>query len=306
MIGKKLIMNRKIVLIQSHCNSDDKKKYLLKNIEKLREYDVDILLFSHITLPEEIISKVDYFVYDKSNPILYSERRHWYWWANETLKLETFVPDYGWTVFNQIIKSYNLVNTLNYDFYYIFCYDLIIDDTVKDALNNPKTQIYKHTKGYDTNSITFDASLVFANFSHEDFKKIISSLSKSEYIERHDLIAEKYFEIKLKENDIYNNFNLTVRDFFNESDDIFNISKNKKYELFLDTKNPVKLRLIKKTDEDIEIVINDDIFEVTNDYFIIDKNVDEIKTLGCLINSLFDDWKIYFEDKRENVITIKK
>ena len=62
---------KKIVLIQSHCNTNEKIEILKKNITELRKLDVDILLFSHIMIPSEVIESVDYFVYDKSTMIVY-------------------------------------------------------------------------------------------------------------------------------------------------------------------------------------------------------------------------------------------
>ena len=99
---------KNIVLIQSHCDTEEKLDYLKKNIEKIKKFDLEILLFSHIPLNQEVIGMVDYFVFDKSNPILWDERRHYFWWVDNGYKLETTIPDYGWTVFNQIKKSYTL------------------------------------------------------------------------------------------------------------------------------------------------------------------------------------------------------
>mgnify|MGYP003353522814 FL=1 len=58
---------KNIVLIQSHCDTEEKLDYLKKNIEKIKKFDLEILLFSHIPLNQEVIGMVDYFVFDKSN-----------------------------------------------------------------------------------------------------------------------------------------------------------------------------------------------------------------------------------------------
>ena len=52
-------MNKNILIIQSHCNTEIKLKVLSDNLEKLKNFDLDILLFSHIPLPEEITKKVN-------------------------------------------------------------------------------------------------------------------------------------------------------------------------------------------------------------------------------------------------------
>lgn len=303
-------MNKKLILIQSHCNTEEKKNYLLSNINKLKNYDVDILLFSHIPLPIEIISKVDYFVYDKSNPVLFDERRHHYWWANNFIKLETTVPDYSWTVFNQIIKGYSLIEKINYEYIYIFCYDLIIDKTVDFFLKNPTSCSFKHLKPEDVDDkgnflpVQFNTALVFSVLKNEEMKIFVNSISKKEYIERTDLIAEEYFEFKLKENNIYYKNENFVKDFFSEGNNMFNLTKEKEYDLFVDNIDLIKFRIIKKYDK-MKVVINDRIIKVESDYFIFDEKIDDLNIFGCFINNRYDSWLPYLHEKRINKISIK-
>ena len=50
----------KIVLIQSHCNTEEKLKFLHDKIVFLKEKGLDVLLFSHIPLPKYIIELTDF------------------------------------------------------------------------------------------------------------------------------------------------------------------------------------------------------------------------------------------------------
>lgn len=304
-------MSKNIVLIQSHCNTKEKQDYLMMNINKLKEHNVDILLFSHIDLPESIINSVDYYVFDKSNPILYKERLHHYWWENKLLRLETTLPDYGWTVFNQIIKSYNLVSTSKYDYVFIFCYDVIIDDVVNDSLSNPKTSIFTHLKPDalddkgNFSPVKFDTALVFSCFKHDEFRRIVNSFSKDEYIKRTDLIAEGYFEMKVKDNDLYYKNNLSVKDFFSEGDDIFNLTKDKEYDLFVDNLNLLKFRVINKKNKKIDIIINHEIISINSDYYVHNKEVDELKIFGCFIGGEYNNWLPHLNKIRINKMIVK-
>jgi len=303
-------MNNKIILIQSHCNTEEKKNYLLNNINRLKEYDVDILLFSHIPLPNDITAQVDYFIYDKSNPILSSERQHYYWWANDNLRLETTMPDYGWTVFNQIIKSYSLIERLKYEYIYIFCYDVIIDDTVDYFLKNPQSSVFTHLKSEDVDSegnflpVRFETALVFSILKNEEMKILIGSISKEEYVNKTDLIAEKYFEVKLQENNIYHKNQNYIRDFFSQGNDIFNLTKEKEYHLFVDNLDLLKFRIIKNSNK-MNVVINSTIIEVDSNYFVFDEKINNLKMFGCFYQGTFDNWLPYISENRVNKITIK-
>jgi len=291
-------MNKNIVLIQSHCNTIEKKKLLVENIEKLKKYNIDVLLFSHIPLENEIIEKVDFFIYCKDNPIMWMERRHQHWRVENGIKYQTIVPDYGWTVFNQMIKSNELIKNLDYEFVYSFCYDLIIDDVVESYLLNPKQSIFIHEKP-DT---TFRTGLVFFIFEKITFNKIIESLSREEYSKNWGMIAEKYFEEKLKSLELYEPPIDTVKDLIHESKDIFNQSNNESYSLFLDNQNLLKFKFFNKSDKKIKIIINDKIIDREYGEYVYIDNLDNLETLGCIVDSTFNNWIPFFYEQKTNLI----
>lgn len=302
-------MNKNIVLIQSHCNNEEKKQILLQNILKLKTFEVDILLYSHIPLEEKIISEVDYFIYDNTNPILWEERRHYYWWACDKYKLETTVPDYGWTVYNQIIGGYNFIKNKNYEYIFGFCYDVIIDENIEKFFKEPKNQIFRHIKPKDVDdrgdfrNVIFETSLIFFIFEKNIFDKIINSISLKEYSEHPEWIAEKYFEVKLQELNLYVKPTVDVYDLISESKSVFNLSKNPNYELFIDTEETLKLRFIKKSKKNISIIINDKIVNVQEDVFFFNEEIHELKIIGCFIDDVFEDWKCHLSEKKVNRIT---
>lgn len=293
-------MNKNIILIQSHCNNEEKKNVLMENIKKLRNHNFDILLFSHIPLSEDIISEVDYFIFCDENPIMWEERRHYYWNISKNIKYETIVPDYGWTVFNQIIKSFNFVRNSRYEHVYLFCYDLLIDQVIEDFLTNPRRGIFKHKK---PDTILEGVALVFSVFEKEKFEKIVDSLDRDEYSKNWNWIAEKYFEEKLKSLDLYEKPILHVKDLLHESKDVFNMSQNESYFLFLDTKNLLKFRFINNSDQKIKILINDKVFDRENGEFVFMEEINEIETLGCIVEDNFDNWIPILESKRTNTIS---
>lgn len=287
---------KRIALIQSHCNSEEKIIILRNTIKKLSDLGLDTLLFSHISLPQDIIESVNYFVCDKSNPILWEERRHVYWWANNSVKLESSVPDYGWSVFNQIIKSYNTIIDENYEMYFVVCYDLIIDDFVEDVINKNKIGKYQHIKPKNVNEVgdyvdvVFATSLIFLSLTKELIEKIILNLKKREYIKNPQWIAEKYLEVILERNEIHIENLGSVSDLLHESKSIFNQSQNPNYEIFLDNQDFIKLRYFKKNLEVTHyLIINDEIITIDSEEFLLDKKIDYIKIIGVFVDGSYDD-----------------
>lgn len=303
-------MNRNILIIQSHCNTEIKLKVLSDNLEKLKKFDLDILLFSHIPLPEEITKKVDYFIFDSTNPILWEERRHHYWWANDSFKMESTVPDYGWTVFNQIIGSYEFLKNKPYEYFINFCYDVIIDENIESILRNPISSLFIHQKPPKRNSngifepVILGTALIFSVFKKHEFDSLIKTFSKKEYAERYDLIAEKYFEKKLDEIGLYKEPKIAVFDYLSESQNIFDQSPSKDYSLFLDNQTKLKFIFKNLSDKKMMIIVNNQILETQGGQQILyNERIRQIDTLGCLIENNFHDWNQYFSELKKNTIT---
>ncbi len=60
----------KLICITSHCSNEDRISTLKTNINLFKSKGYDVLLFSHLVLPESIISLVDHFFYIIENKIL--------------------------------------------------------------------------------------------------------------------------------------------------------------------------------------------------------------------------------------------
>jgi hypothetical protein len=116
------------------------------------------------------------------------------------------------------------------------------------------------------------------------------------------MIAEKYFEEKLKSLELYEPTIDTVKDLIHESKDIFNQSNNESDSLFLDNQNLLKFKFFNKSDKKIKIIINDKIIDREyGDYVYID-NLDNLETLGCIVDNTFDDWIPLFYEQKTNLI----
>jgi hypothetical protein len=62
---------KRIVLINSYCDTQEKIDVLLENLNILKSAGLDKFLYSPILLPNNIIECCTYFMYNKQNPILH-------------------------------------------------------------------------------------------------------------------------------------------------------------------------------------------------------------------------------------------
>lgn len=186
---------KKAAIITSHCNTEEKINALIGNIEKIKSIgNIDVILTSHIPLPEKVVNLTDYFIFDKSNPILRWPERGFRFWQkrkinNEIILLNVLIPDYGWTPFNQILKGSSLVQNLNYDYFYFLNYDLQINDEIISFINENKLK--STFFDVESNGDFFRPGLLFFGLSPKDLKKINSILDIEVY--KRENIAEDYF-----------------------------------------------------------------------------------------------------------------
>jgi len=183
-----------LAIIFSHCDNSEKTDILKDTIITIQSNHFDILLVSHLPISIEIQSLVEYFIYDKSNPLLFWPERGMCHWKTEYVgekayRMDTIFPDTGWTVFNQMLISSNLALSLDYDYYTLINYDAKLTPSMIKAMNNPsdiylsRVVVSNDWYGEDKpTQKTFFPGLVFNILSKEKLSKIIPLISKEDYI----------------------------------------------------------------------------------------------------------------------------
>ncbi len=193
---------KKSVVILSHCNTQEKLKILQDNIFKLKNnFSLDIILTSHISLPQDIVDSVDYFVYDKSNPILgWPQRGMFFWKVYETSLHKAYLnyihPDYGWTVFNQINLGGSIALSKQYDLNYFINYDLNIDSNVEEILNNNKLEA-NFFKSINFEKAIMNPSLLLFKINKFQLQYILNTISINGYCSDH-ITPEQYLNKLIK------------------------------------------------------------------------------------------------------------
>jgi hypothetical protein len=137
-------MNKKVALISSFCDTQEKIEVLNQNIKTLKSNALDVIVISPLYLPEETVSLCDHFFYTKDNPVLkwplnVQIYHVWFYLQNEKyLVLSAAGHDYGWAGLNHIKKLSEIAMSFDYEYFYNLIYDLEIDENVINTLQNPK------------------------------------------------------------------------------------------------------------------------------------------------------------------------
>ena len=132
---------KKLVGISSFCNDNKKIKVLKENLIKLTDLGVDTLLFTPISLPQEIYDLCTHVILTSENPILKWPERSMIFWKtlgskNNDIKLSIFTEDYGWASLNQMRRLAQYASNLDYKGFHLMIYDLDITPEIELELKN--------------------------------------------------------------------------------------------------------------------------------------------------------------------------
>lgn len=108
---------KKIALISTFCDTQEKQDILYENILKIKELGIDVMALgpNFIQLPSHITEACDYFFYTKDNPLLEWPVRaysHWYRYEQspeKILMMHRGLADMGGQLY---IKLKNYLNLL--------------------------------------------------------------------------------------------------------------------------------------------------------------------------------------------------
>jgi hypothetical protein len=234
---------KKIALISSYCNTQEKIDVLVKNIGILKNLGLDVMLNSPISLPSEVINLCDYYIQTKENPVLNFGSKIVYSWVsysmpNKSIKISRGLADYGWANIYQVKKLSEYALTYDYDIFYHIIYDIKIDDVVINGLlSNDKKSNFYHFHEHQ-------ASLHLMIFDREHLLNFLSNLTLDGYLKIHGIVEDWLFDLLQS-----NKFNYTLEDsyvedeiYFYKNMDIHNYSNIEGVKYF-----------ISKSDKNIEI-----------------------------------------------------
>ena len=173
----------KAFCILSHCDTDEKINQLNNMLDYIHDkFDLSIFLFSHLHLPKNVIDKVDYFVYNKNNPIfnlnlntpkMAGVVNGIRYDSNLVARRKMFYHSYAHYL--QIFDAITLLYNQKIDFGYILNYDIPL--TILD-------QIYEYQFLLDDN---FDV----VHFNYDEDNSMSDSMSTEVFFCKVNKVYEK-------------------------------------------------------------------------------------------------------------------
>jgi hypothetical protein len=174
---------KKIALISTFCNTEEKQNLLKENIIKIKNLKIDVMVISPIQLPSDIVGLCDYFIYTKENPVFdWPLKSYFYWWEGIikgiTTKMTTCQPDYGFAGLLHIKRMANLALSMNYDIFFPMIYDLNFTPYVESIFNNNKKNSFFPSKRGDHSFWPVGLNLMSLDREHlTRFKDLITKES---------------------------------------------------------------------------------------------------------------------------------
>lgn len=209
---------KKIILISSHCEDQEKKNVLIHNIKKLKKNDFDIILYSTINLENEIVDLCDYYIFSKINPILKYPLKGMGAWRHFHIKDEIYsithiFDDYGWAGLTQYKNMLSLVRNLDYDVIYLMIYDIELTDILIDVLKNNEKTLFFPSKHKNKNK-QWEVGSHLMCLNKKDIDIFLDESTLEKYLENDNNYLEKFIEeIQTKHN--WKVSNVIVEDLIN-------------------------------------------------------------------------------------------
>tara|TARA_R110000803_G_scaffold157034_2_gene221506 strand:+ start:2383 stop:3351 length:969 start_codon:yes stop_codon:yes gene_type:complete len=191
---------KKLALIGTFCHNQEQLDTLKNTILEWKKLNVDTLVLSPLHLPQDIIELCDYYFYTKDNPLL-----HWpqkgmlFQYAVHGITFNKMTPDYGWARLFQMKKLAEIASTYDYDIFYQTEYDLLIDEYVKNLVNNNTTNLITRRINPKNLDEIFGASLHFISLDKENLIKVKNHTTLERYLENDHIVAEGHAIIWSKE-----------------------------------------------------------------------------------------------------------
>lgn len=193
---------KEIAIFGSYCNTKDKLNALENSIIQAKNLGLDVLVFGRYPIPESTQQMCDYWIYDKSNPVL-EDRSLNHWYIHEGKYFSNWFKDYGYAALEQITKTLGFAHSLDYEIAYWLVYDVDLThfqsfrETCLDKLSSHQIVCHKFTpishepqKGIDGTSVGFKIQP-----SYTKLKGVITQTFYRDLISRREnFISEDFME----------------------------------------------------------------------------------------------------------------
>lgn len=141
---------REIYIISAWPSTEERKSLLIKLIGQLKSLGKEILVASHLPIPQDIVNMVDYCIYDREN-IIYTDKNldnypADFWFESDSIRIEAVEANHSATLSRLFNISLNFVRNLEYDYFVIMESDAEFDIEDLKKINQIKIHLVKDDK----------------------------------------------------------------------------------------------------------------------------------------------------------------
>tara|TARA_R110001632_G_C11271264_1_gene410867 strand:+ start:51 stop:1052 length:1002 start_codon:yes stop_codon:yes gene_type:complete len=307
---------KKLVGISSFCDTEEKIRVLISNLVKLRDLEVDILLFTPLSLPQKVYDLCTSIIISSENPVLkFPERGQSFWrqttYKSDKIKFIIIKEDYGWASINQLKRLAQYAYNLDYEAYHLMIYDLnITPDIESEIRTNTTSSFYPHYK--PSTQLTSPVGGMFSTFTPVTINIFGSVINKSSY--KNSPSAEDYLFNLNKSSLNLPISNILTEDLVCADDKIYeniNMSFIKDLNLFINTVDYLGIYFYNiKGSKSILIKVNNQehiktISSTTSSFFISDILLSEIKSISISIDGEVKDYSSYLPQNSKIIYRFK-
>lgn len=230
---------KKIALVSTYCDTQEKKDIFLDLVKKVKSFGVDVIAISPLPLDKEHIEACDYIFFTKENPILVWPVRLFTFWHEEYLEdgsILTFqrgVGDYSWAALYHVKKLTQIAMDYDYDIFYHMIYDLEIDEHVESALKNFEGNIVYPRRDPHHPETLWETTLHFMSFDRDLMKKIEKEITLEDYLSTNGVAEGEVFKWKKKFNIHGSEHPVKDKIFYWKDYDFFNYSPFQDFKMFI-------------------------------------------------------------------------
>ena len=282
---------KKIVLVSTFCNNEEKQNVLKETVLKVKEMGMDIMVISPNFIPirQDIIDLCDFFFYTKENPLLgwpIRQYTHWYEMPISEGKIcciHRGFYDYGWAALYQTKKLSQFALTFDYDIFHHIIYDLEFDDEVVNEFLSDEVNLIHARRNPNHPEEIWETTLHFMTFDRPMMELIEKEITLENYLNGNGVAEGEVLKWRDKFNLKTSSKIIKDKIFYWENFDFFNYSPFPEFKLFLSKNEPITIWLGYNDNpyednltENLRIVFHD--FENINDVHIKINGIDYLIT----------------------------
>lgn len=182
---------KKIALISTFCDNQEKLDLLIENIKKIKSLGIDVMIISPLKLNDEVIELCDYSIFSKENPVLnWPEKSYFQWWGGTidgvNINMTTTYPDYGYAGLVQFKRMADFALSMDYDVFFPMIYDINITPYVESVFNeNKKNSFFPSYR----DGMTWSIGLHLISLDREHLIRFKTLITKESYLVEGDFDA---------------------------------------------------------------------------------------------------------------------